>query len=309
MATITIIGTGLIGCSMGMRLRELNHFVVGIDSNNENLEKALNLGAIDAKSQSPDSYRGNQSTCLPARQVIQSSIVILAIPVDTSLEILPKVLDLLPEDGVVFDAGSTKMAICDRVRNHPRRSSFVAAHPMAGSEQSGPDAAKPNLFDGKRIAICEQELTDQNSLDKALEIFSQLGLEVIHISPNQHDATVALVSHLPQMVAFAFGSLPEFDDSTNQNWSDLASTGFDSLTRLSSSTPEVWLPIVAQNRSHIVSLLHSLSRNLDMLADSLSDKNPIPLRMKMEKALKTRAQFEAKKNKESKQVEIISLTK
>jgi len=297
METITIIGTGLIGSSLGMALRKQGHFVIGCDKSKKNLELAKHLNAIDAASLSI-----NQS-------INQSSVVFLATPVDHILDIIPQVLDNLPSNAVVIDTGSTKLAICQKVKNHPRRNAFVAAHPMAGSEQSGPQAAKPNLFDNKRIAICESELSSQVSLSKAIELFESVGLEPIFMSPEQHDSTVALVSHLPQILAYAFASLPEFQNENSRDWANVASSGFDSSTRLALSVPEVWLPILFQNRMFLVDALRSLSQNIDMIADSLMDNNTIPLRAKMEHTRKTRVQFDEQQKSINHVNEIITLTK
>lgn len=304
MATITIIGTGLIGCSFGMALRKHGHFVIGCDKIMANLEQAKTTGAIDAPSHS-----GNQS-CLFGRQAInQSTIVILATPVDHILETLPQVLDNLPNDAVVIDTGSTKMAICQRVQYHPRRNAFIASHPMAGSEQSGPISARANLFEGKTVAICERELSSERSFNKAMEIFSQVGLRSIFLTPTQHDCNAGLVSHLPQIMAYAYAGLPEFSESTNQSWSKMASSGFDSSTRLAASIPEVWLPILSQNKEFVVDALRSLGQTIDLLADSLSESNLTPLQTLMEQARKTRATYESKQSTKSEEIEIISLTK
>ncbi len=311
METITIIGTGLIGSSLGMALRKQGHFVIGCDKNIINLEQAKTIGAIDATSQpcltgvKSISQSVNQPACRQAGQ----SIVILATPVDHILEVLPQILDNLPSDAVVIDTGSTKRAICQKVKNHPKRNAFVAAHPMAGSEQSGPQAARANLFENKRVAICESELSSQASLSKAIQLFESVGLEPVFMSPEQHDSSVALVSHLPQILAYAFASLPEFQNENSKDWANVASSGFESSTRLALSVPEVWLPILFQNRMFLVDALRSLSQNIDMIADSLMDNNTIPLRAKMERAKKTRVHFDEQQKNINQGVEIITLTK
>ncbi len=300
METITIIGTGLIGCSLGLALRKQGYFVIGCDKNMINLEQAKAIGAIDTHSQ----------TCKPPNwSISQSSVVFLATPVDHILDMLPQVLDNLANDGIVIDTGSTKSAICESVLKHPRRHAFIAAHPMAGSEQSGPSTSRANLFEGKTVAICERELSSESSLSKALGILSQVGLNPIFLTPIQHDSSVALVSHLPQILAYAFAGLPEFTQRTNQHWSQVASSGFDSSTRLAASIPEVWIPILSQNKEFLVDALRSLGQTIDLLAHSLSENNLTPLRTQMERARKTRASFESKQRAKSEEIEITSLTK
>ena len=159
------------------------------------------------------------------------------------------------------------------------------------------------------MAICERELSSESSLSKALGILSQVGLNPIFLTPIQHDSSVALVSHLPQILAYAFAGLPEFTQRTNQHWSQVASSGFDSSTRLAASIPEVWLPILSQNKEFVVDALRSLGQTIDLLAHSLSENNLTPLRTQMERARKTRASFESKQRAKSKESELISLTK
>lgn len=303
MATITIIGTGLIGCSFGMALRKHGHFVVGCDSSLNNLTLAKELEAVDATSLTIN---------LPAKDVSQainqSSAVFLATPVDHILETLPQILDNLPNDAVVIDTGSTKMAICQKVKNHPRRNAFVAAHPMAGSEHSGPQAAKPNLFVNKRVAICESELSSQPSLSRAIELFESVGLEPVFMSPEQHDSSVALVSHLPQILAYAFASLPEFEAENSKDWLKVASSGFDSSTRLAASIPKVWLPIILQNKEFVIDAVCSLSNSLNKMANNLKNQNIGSLHSQIECAKRNRSTFE-KKNRISDKIELAPLTK
>ena len=280
-----------MGCSFGMALREHGHFIIGLDKNLANLEQAKQIGALDATSLSI------------TQSISQSQIVIIATPVDIILKILPEVLDNLPKDALVIDTGSTKMAICKRVQNHPKRGAFIAAHPMAGTEQSGPNSARANLFRGKTVAICERELSQEKSINSALEIFSQVGLEPIFLTPKQHDSTAALVSHLPQVMAYAYAGLPEFSKS-GQNWGDMASSGFDSSTRLAASIPEVWLPILLQNKEFVVEKLHSFGQTIDILANSLSLNNTIPIITQMERAKSIRVGFENKQKIKSEKITI-----
>jgi prephenate dehydrogenase len=296
MATITIIGTGLIGCSLGVAFRKRGHFTIGCDNSISNLEQAKQIGAIDLIAPSI------------TYAVQQSQVVVLATPVDVIVEILPQVLRNLPLNAVAIDTGSTKMKICQSVQNHPRRSSFVAAHPMAGSAQSGPSAAKGNLFVGKKVIVCERELSLESSIVKALEIFNQVGLDPIFLTPSQHDATAALVSHLPQLLTYAYAGLPEFSSGINQSWSEMASSGFESSTRLAASMPEVWLPILTQNKEFIVNALRSMAKTIDSLATNLLENNTMLLRAQMERARSTRAVYDGKQKELSEEVKLISLT-
>lgn len=284
METITIIGTGLIGCSFGMALREHGHYIVGLDKNLTNLEQAKQIGAIDTTSLSI------------TQSVGQSEIVIIAVPVNTIKNILPKVLDKLPKDAVVIDTGSTKTTICQRVKHHPRREAFVAAHPMAGSEQSGPKSAAVTLFSGKNVAVCEKELSSYNSLTKAKNLFELLGLNVVYINPSEHDLAITMVSHLPQMMAFAYAAMPYFGNNENLNWVKLAASGFNTATRLATSSSNVWLPISEQNNENISRSLTLMANMLREMAHSVKQNDLQTLFQIINQAHNTRKKFTSKQN-------------
>lgn len=279
MATITIVGTGLIGGSMGLALRQAGHFIIGCDSNPQNLEKAKSIGAIDAICQSIE------------MAVSKSQVAILAIPVDRIIEILPSVLDNITENGVVIDTGSTKQEICHSINSHPNRSAFVAAHPMAGSEQSGPEAARLNLFAGKKVVVCDAELSSKKSLEVASSLFNQLGLQTIYTSPAEHDATVALVSHLPQVLAYAYAGMVGTQSSKIPNWNKMASTGFDTTTRLALSSADVWMPILCQNKDKVVESIEMMISTLSNISKNLRNDNYLDISNTIESARNTRSKF------------------
>ena len=144
--TISVVGLGLIGGSMALSLKE-NHFadtIIGVDNNPLHTEKALQLGLVD-------------SVAFLNEAVAQSDIIIVATPVNTLTSILPNILDLITENQIVIEVGSTKKPLIDVVKNHPKRQNFVATHPMAGTEFSGPEAAIKHLFDGKNCVLCDIE--------------------------------------------------------------------------------------------------------------------------------------------------------
>ncbi|MFP4557131.1 MAG: prephenate dehydrogenase [Bacteroidales bacterium] len=283
MKTITIIGTGLTGCSFGLALRKQGHFVIGCDKSKKNLEVAKQINAIDATSQSI------------SLAVKQSTVVILAIPVDAIVEMLPSVLDVIPKTGVVIDVGSTKESICQSIQHHPKRSQFIAAHPMAGSEQCGPAAARADLFNEKKVVICERERSNRNSLDAAKDLFNQMGMGTIYLSPTQHDDTVALVSHIPQLLAYAYAGMNDFN-TIDENWESIASSGFDSVTRLAASPPEVWRPILKQNNQHLIKRLRSLSWTLNKIADEFHHEANPNIEIILNRAKRTRQTFENKQS-------------
>ena len=166
---IVVIGTGLIGGSMALSARGFETKIIGVDASEENLKKAIELGIIDM--------------AMPLEQaVLIADLIIISIPVDAAREMLPSILDTMRDDAVVIDTGSTKAGICGKVRNHPRRGNFVASHPMAGTEFSGPTAAFAGLFKDKKAIICEKELSSDFALKRALTLYKLLGMSVLYMS-------------------------------------------------------------------------------------------------------------------------------
>ena len=190
---IYVIGTGLIGGSLALGAKDFydDAKIYGIDSNENHLKEAISLGIIDEVAVFED--------------LATADFVILSVPVDVSLEFLPKVLDIIPESAIVFDVGSTKNPICEAVSNHPRRRNFMAAHPIAGTEFSGPSAAIKGLFQDKTNIICEVEKTTFKLQEKALDLFKSMGMRIRYMDPKSHDKHIAYVSHLSHISSFMLG--------------------------------------------------------------------------------------------------------
>ncbi len=237
---VTIIGLGLIGGSMAIALRKtgLASELIGIDLNEANATKAVELGIVD-KILSAD-------IALP-----QSDLVILAIPVNATCSYLPTVLDSVKPSATVIDTGSTKNLICKAVANHAHRGQFVASHPIAGTEYSGPEAAFFGLFDGKTNIICEQEKSSEPSLALAKRIFDALKLKTIFMDPVGHDKHVAYVSHLSHVSSFLLGQTVLDMEKDEKNIFNLAGSGFASTVRLAKSSPDMWAPIFEQNAEYL----------------------------------------------------------
>jgi prephenate dehydrogenase len=237
---VTIIGLGLIGGSMAIRLRKTGFAteLTGVDLNPHNAIKARELGLVD-KIESED------------KALASADIVIVAIPVSALCALLPSVLDLIGEHTVVIDAGSTKTQISKAVNGHNRRKQFVAAHPLAGTENSGPEAAVAGLFTGKTIIICEQDKSSPEALALAGKIFSALEMKTIFMEADEHDKHVAYVSHLSHVSSFLLGQTVLDIEKDEKNIFDLASTGFASTVRLAKSSPDMWAPIFEQNVEYL----------------------------------------------------------
>ncbi|MDC9722573.1 MAG: prephenate dehydrogenase [Urechidicola sp.] len=263
MKKVAVIGLGLIGGSLAVDIkREFDSSIVGVDTNPENAKKALDLGFVD----SIDTI-GNLTNV---------DVVIIATPVDTISTIAIKVLDVVNDDALVFDVGSVKVEICKTLAKHQKRKNFLAAHPIAGTEFSGPNAAIINLFKGKVNIICELEKTNRQIANKAFDIFDKLGMEYKYMSPVEHDRHIAYVSHLSHVSSIMLGKTVLGIEKSEQNIFDMAGSGFESTVRLAKSSPNTWTPIFTQNKQNLLTALESYIKNLiefkNLLKDDDADK-------------------------------------
>jgi prephenate dehydrogenase len=247
---VYIVGLGLIGGSMALDIQKLYEDVtiIGIDSNEDHLNEALFLGLIHQKGNLNDDLDGD--------------FVILAVPVDVALVLLPKILDNISDNTLVIDVGSTKKPICEMVENHPKRSNFLATHPIAGTEFSGPKAAIENLFEDKVNILCEIEKTSYKKQEKALELFRNLKMRIRYMEPKSHDKHIAYVSHLSHISSFMLGKTVIEKEKDEKDIFDMAGSGFESTVRLAKSSPSMWTPIFKQNKKQIIKSLEEYIANL-----------------------------------------------
>ena len=261
MNNIFIIGVGLIGGSFALDIKKLypKSTVFGIDNNQTHLDEAIALNVIDQKANFEDLGKAN--------------LVIVAIPVDAALTVLPKVLDLVSDNAVVFDAGSTKEDICSSVKNHPKRRNYLAAHPIAGTEHSGPKAALHNLYKNKTNIICEVEETAFKLQEKALKLFSELGMRIRYMNPKAHDKHIAYVSHLSHISAFMLGKTVIEKEKNERDIFDMAGSGFASTVRLAKSSPAMWTPIFKQNKTNVIETLDEYISNLEHFKKLMEDED------------------------------------
>lgn len=240
---ISIIGVGLIGGSLAISLKEngFAHHIIGVDARQDNLDKAIRRRLIDED--------------LPLEEAIQKSdIIVLATPVDAMLDLLPKVLDLVDKQ-VIMDVGSTKVRLLDLVVKHPKRGRFVATHPMAGTEHSGPEAAIPHLFDNKCTVFCDLELSDQDAIEKVTALYQSIPMRVVELESHSHDIHSAYVSHISHISSFALALTVLAKEKDEDRIFELASGGFSSTVRLAKSSPDMWIPIFRQNRDNVLDVL------------------------------------------------------
>ncbi|TWO33386.1 prephenate dehydrogenase [Seonamhaeicola sediminis] len=261
MKNIYFIGIGLIGGSLAKDIKKQNPNVVnhGISRKDSTLEEALTLGLIDKKATLDD--------------IDKADMVIVSIPVDATVKLLPTILDKVSDDGLVIDAGSTKEAICKAVENHPKRRNFLAAHPIAGTEHSGPSAAINGLFEGKTNIICEVEKTAFKLQEQALEIFKSLGMRIRYMNPEAHDKHIAYVSHLSHISSFMLGKTVIEKEKNERDIFDMAGSGFASTVRLAKSSPEMWTPIFKQNKENVIETLEEYINNLSHFKELMKQDN------------------------------------
>ena len=269
-----LIGTGLIGGSMSKDLRNIidNIQIHGIDKNEISINHAKSIGVID-NIDSLENLNG-------------ADRVILSVPVSESLKILPSVLDNLNKDALVWDVGSTKFSICKSVETHSKRDQFLATHPIAGNELSGPEASIENLFNGKIQILCETNKTRPDLLQWAESIFNSMGMKIRYMNPEEHDKKMAIVSHLSHISSFMLGKTVMDSEKDDQNILDFAGSGFESTVRLAKSSPEMWSSIFKDNRENILEILKAYIENLKQFQLKIENENYIDLKNQMIKTNK-----------------------
>lgn len=260
MEKVAIIGLGLIGGSLAVDIKNaFGCHIIGVDGNLKNAEKALSIGFIDSIG--------------TLEEASKADVVIIATPVDTISEISSKILDMVSEDTLVFDVGSVKEEICESLAEHPKRGNFLAVHPIAGTEFSGPEAAIPNLFKNKINIICEVEKTDKRLVERAIEIFKALEMELKFMKAKSHDKHIAYVSHLSHVSSFMLGKTVLEIEKDEQNIFAMAGSGFESTVRLAKSSPSTWTPIFKGNKKNLLTSLDEYIKNLIEFKGHLEQDN------------------------------------
>ncbi len=279
---VTIVGLGLIGGSMGIDLRKagLADQLVGVDLNEEHGRKAVELGLVDRIE--PED-----------KALAEADVIILAIPVNMMSALLPQVLDTIKKNAVVIDTGSTKSMICKSVSNHVNRPQFVAAHPIAGTENSGPTAAFSGLFTAMTNIICEREKSSEVALAVAEKVFSALGMKTIFMDPEEHDKHVAYVSHLSHVSSFLLGQTVLDIEKDEKNIFNLAGSGLASTVRLAKSSPDMWAPIFEQNAEYLGQALAEYIMHLQRFHYQLMKRNTKELYRILKEANKIRKVLDA----------------
>ncbi len=266
---IFVIGIGLIGGSLALDIKaNMTAVVYGVDQSEVNLDKALELGIIDKKA--------------TLEELDTADVVLVAIPVDATEQLLPDLLDRVHDDAIVVDMGSTKELLCRKVAEHPKRRNYLAAHPIAGTEFSGPEAAIPNLFRGKTNIICEVEKTAFKLQERVLGIFATLGMRIRYMDPASHDRHIAYVSHLSHISSFMLGKTVIEKEKNEKDIFDMAGSGFASTVRLAKSSPAMWTPIFQQNKKNVLETLEEYIANLQEFKNLMEADDFLAIHKEME---------------------------
>ena len=247
---VGIIGLGLIGSSLALKITEAYNDITiyGEDISESNLNYTIENRIISNK--------------LEEKDYSKLDILFVAIPVDQVLKVLSPILDKVGENTLVVDLGSTKKPICDLVNSNQNRRKFLAAHPIAGTEFSGPISADSSLFDNKTIILCETEKTENRLLNIAKDLFLSIGMSIKEMTADEHDKHIAYVSHLSHITSFMLGKTVMDKEKDEETIYDMAGSGFESTVRLGKSSPSMWTPIFNQNKKNIIDALDEYLKNI-----------------------------------------------
>ena len=273
---ICIVGIGLIGGSLAIQLHEkkLSSRLIGVDSDPDHARQALELELVDET--------------LPLDEAIAvSDVIVLAIPVDKLVELLPGIMDRI-DNQVVIDLGSTKRQLIDVIKDHPKRGRYVATHPMWGTEYSGPQAAVRGAYENKAVIICNAHESDADALQWVRGMYKKIGMHLLEMDANAHDLHAAYVSHISHITSFALANTVLEKEKEDNAIFELASAGFESTVRLAKSNPEMWVPIFIQNKEHVLDVLNEHIEQLKKFRDSIKNDNGNELRGLIEEANKIR---------------------
>ena len=254
---ICIVGVGLIGGSLAIQLHEkkISSRLFGVETNPLHAGEALQLELVDE--------------ILPLDEAIsQSDVVVLAIPVDSIVLLLPDILDKVDRQ-IVLDLGSTKSQLTEVIKSHPRRGRYVATHPMWGTEYSGPAAAVRGAYENKAVIICNAEESDADALEWVKHMYRKIGMHLLEMEAKAHDLHAAYVSHISHITSFALANTVLEKEKEENAIFELASAGFESTVRLAKSNPAMWVPIFMQNKENVLDVLKEHIAQLSRFKESI----------------------------------------
>ena len=270
---ICIIGLGLIGGSFALAVKKhsLAEHIYGVDASPRNAAKALELGLVDEIVEFD-------------RAIEVADVIALATPVDTIPQLAIKLLNRISDKQIVMDMGSTKEELCELISQHPRRHRFVAAHPMWGTEHSGPEAAVEGAFAGCNTVICESERTDKDAVKEVEHIFKTIGMDIMYMPAAKHDVHAAYVSHISHITSFILATTVLEKERESDTILNLAGGGFESTVRLAKSSAQMWIPILMQNKYNVLDVLREYIHQLEIFRKALEKDNRDEIRQTIERA-------------------------
>ena len=248
---VGIVGLGLIGGSIGLKLKDLydNIIIYGHDIDDDSVSYCLKNKIIDVK--------------FDEEFISELDFLFLAIPVESIKKQLSDYLNKTSSKTLIIDLGSTKFQICNSVENNQNRKNYLAAHPIAGTEFSGPNSAKKDLFNDKVMILCDTEKTDPNLLLDAKKIIKSLGMSIKTMNSKEHDKHIAYVSHLSHISSFMLGKTVMDKEDDEHAIYNMAGSGFESTVRLAKSSPEMWSSIFVENKKNIIESLDEYISNIN----------------------------------------------
>jgi prephenate dehydrogenase len=273
---VAIVGVGLIGGSLAIRLHEkkIASRLIGVDLDEKHLAQAMELELVDE-------VMGLEEA------IATAEVIVLAIPVDKLVDLLPSILDQV-DNQIVIDLGSTKSQLVSVVKNHPKRGRYIATHPMWGTEYSGPSAAVHGAYENKAVIICNSEESDADALEWTKQMYKKIGMHLLEMEAKAHDLHAAYVSHISHITSFALANTVLQKEKEDQAIFELASAGFESTVRLAKSNPSMWVPIFMQNRENVLDVLKEHIAQLTRFKESLEKEDNQYLMKLIEDANKIR---------------------
>lgn len=275
---VGIIGLGLIGGSMAVDLRRRGFAdeVLGVETDPVNAAAAEKIGLADRIVSFEE--------C-----VDEADLVVLAVPVGAAVKMLPQVLDRFAgQKKVVIDVCSTKEQLARAVKYHPERRRYVGTHPMAGTEYSGPWAAMPGLFDGHAGIICDAQESDPKAVRTVECLYETLNMRTIYMDSSSHDVHTAYVSHISHVTSFALALTVLDKEKDEKHIFDLASGGFSSTVRLAKSSPDMWTPILTQNRDNVLHVIDTYIDKMQAFRTAIEEGDEDAIRGLIEESNKIR---------------------
>jgi prephenate dehydrogenase len=278
---VGIIGLGLIGGSMAIDLKRRGFAgeIIGVEADAVNAAAALKIGLVDRVAELQE--------C-----IAEADLLVLAVPVGAAVRMLPMVLDRFAElkdaSKTVMDVCSTKEQLARAVKYHPCRRQYVASHPMAGTEYSGPWAAMPGLFDAHACIICDSEESSSNAVRTVENLYESLNMRVIYMNSSSHDVHTAYVSHISHVTSFALALTVLDKEKDEKHIFDLASGGFSSTVRLAKSSPDMWTPILSQNRENVLHVMDTYIEKMQAFRNAIYKGDEDSLKRLIEDANKIR---------------------